>query len=145
MKKLIIFLIIGMMLLSMTGCQEEASSSNIGNTGVLKVEDGMVRYDNDGKTEDVISLEELLSKTDNTSVIDGKEIELFVENGYIVWNYIGETSTHKLVALSALAGPQGSKGDTGAQGIQGVQGEKGDTGATGAAGKEGTNAYIWVK
>lgn len=142
MKKLIIFLIIGMMLLSMTGCQEEASSSNTGNTGVLKVEDGMVRYDNDGKTEDVISLEELLSKTDNTSVIDGKEIELFVEDGYIVWNYIGETSTHKLVALSALAGPQGSKGDTGAQGIQG---EKGETGATGAAGKDGTNAYIWVK
>ena len=142
MKKLIIFLITGMMLLSMTGCQEEASSSNTGNTGVLKVEDGMVRYDNDGKTEDVISLEELLSKTDNTSVIDGKEIELFVEDGYIVWNYIGETSSHKLVALSALAGPQGSKGDTGAQGIQG---EKGETGATGAAGKDGTNAYIWVK
>ena len=37
MKKLIIFLIMGMMLLSMTGCQEEASSSNTGNTGVLKV------------------------------------------------------------------------------------------------------------
>ena len=39
MKRLIIVLIIGMMLLSMTGCQEEASSSNTGNTGVLKVED----------------------------------------------------------------------------------------------------------
>ena len=145
MRKIIVCLMIFMLCI---GCSS-MSKDNISN--VLIVEDGMIKYSNNGKLEDVIALEELLSGSNNTSTISSKEIELFVEDGYIVWNYIGETSVHKLIAIKDLIGKQGETGATGYTGAQGPAGEKGETGATGAQGptgekgEDGTSAYIWVK
>ncbi|MDD5791865.1 MAG: hypothetical protein PUD22_04715, partial [Erysipelotrichaceae bacterium] len=106
-KKLSILLVITMLLALCVGCSKTEESN------ALVVEDGMIKYSNNGKMEDVISLEDLLTGKNNTSSIEAKEIELFVEDGYIVWNYVGETSVHKLISLSELAG---SKGLTGAKG-----------------------------
>ena len=121
-KKLSILLVIMMLLALCVGCSKTEESN------ALVVEDGMIKYSNNGKMEDVISLEDLLTGKNNTSRIEAKEIELFVEDGYIVWNYIGETSVHKLISLSELAGSKG---------LPGAKGEKGDTGATGANGDHG--------
>lgn len=149
MKKIIIGMIIGLMIFVLcAGC---SPTTNDNSSNALIVEDGMIKYSNNGKLEEVIALEDLLTGKDNTSVIGSKEIELFVEDGYIVWNYIGETSVHKLIAIEDLVGKQGetgAKGATGATGATGAQGPVGATGATGpqgAAGADGSSAYIWVK
>lgn len=149
MKKIIIGMIIGLMIFVLcAGC---SPTTNDNSSNALIVEDGMIKYSNNGKLEEVIALEDLLIGKDNTSVIGSKEIELFVEDGYIVWNYIGETSVHKLIAIEDLVGKQGetgAKGATGATGATGAQGPVGATGATGpqgAAGADGSSAYIWVK
>lgn len=131
MRKIIVCLMIFMLCI---GCSS-TTKDNISNA--LIVEDGMIKYSNNGKLEDVIALEELLSGSNNTSTISSKEIELFVEDGYIVWNYIGETSVHKLIAIKDLIGKQGETGATGSTGAQGPAGEKGETGATGAQGPTG--------
>ena len=154
MKK-IIGIITGLMISVLCiGC---SSTTNDNISNALIVEDGMIKYSNNGKLEEVIALEDLLTGKDNASVIDSKEIELFVQDGYIVWNYIGETSVHKLIAIEDLVGKQGETGDkgatgaTGATGAIGAQGPAGATGATGAtgpqgaAGADGSSAYIWVK
>lgn len=44
---------------------------------------------------------------------DGREVELSVEAGYIVWRYVGDTSWINLVALSTLTGPAGADGTDG--------------------------------
>ena len=149
MKKIIIGMIIGLMIFVLcAGC---SPTTNDNSSNALIVEDGMIKYSNNGNLEEVIALEDLLIGKDNTSVIGSKEIELFVEDGYIVWNYIGETSVHKLIAIEDLIGKQGetgAKGATGATGATGAQGPVGATGATGpqgAAGADGSSAYIWVK
>ena len=132
-KKLGLFLVIMMVLTLCAGCTKSETNN------MLVVEDGMIRYENNGKMEDVISLEDLLTGKNNTSTIEAKEIELFVEDGYIVWNYIGETSVHKLISLSDLAGSNG---------LTGPKGDKGDTGATGAKGEkgeDGESSYLHVK
>ena len=131
MKKAIIILII---LTICSGCKAQTADNTTSST--LIVEDGMIKYENNGEVQDIIALEDLLNGTNNTSEINSREIELFVENGYIVWNYIGETSVHKLVAIDDLIGEQG---------ITGPKGETGENGATGPKGADGTSAYIWVK
>ena len=145
MKK-IIGIITGLMIFVLCiGC---SSTTNDNISNALIVEDGMIKYSNNGKLEEVIALEDLLTGKDNASVIDSKEIELFVQDGYIVWNYIGETSVHKLIAIEDLVGKQGETGAKGATGATGAQGPVGATGATGpqgAAGTDGSSAYIWVK
>lgn len=146
MKKIMMGMITGFMILVFcAGC---SSTTNDNSSNALIVEDGMIKYSNNGKLEEVIALEDLLAGKDNTSVVGSKEIELFVEDGYIVWNYIGETSVHKLIAVEDLVGKQGetgAKGATGATGAQGPVGATGATGSQGAAGADGSSAYIWVK
>lgn len=53
---------------------------------------------------------------------DGKQIELSVESGYIVWRYVGDTSWINLVALSTLTGPAGADGAPGTPGADGADG-----------------------
>ena len=167
MKKIMMGRITGFMIFVFcAGC---SSTTNDNSSNALIVEDGMIKYSNNGKLEEVIALEDLLAGKDNTSVIGSKEIELFVEDGYIVWNYVGETSVHKLIAIEDLVGKQGETGAKGATGATGAQGPAGATGATGpqgitgatgaqgpsgatgatgpqgAAGADGYSAYIWVK
>lgn len=149
MRKIIIGMITCFMIFALcAGC---SSTTNDNSSNVLIVEDGMIKYSNNGKLEEVITLEDLLTGKDNTSVIGSKEIELFVEDGYIVWNYIGETSVHKLIAIEDLEGKQGetgakgAKGATGDTGAQGPVGATGETGPQGVAGSDGSSAYIWVK
>ena len=146
MKKIMMGMITGFMIFVFcAGC---SSTTNDNSSNALIAEDGMIKYSNNGKLEEVIALEDLLAGKDNTSVIGSKEIELFVEDGYIVWNYIGETSVHKLIAIEDLVGKQGetgAKGATGATGAQGPAGATGATGSQGAAGADGSSAYIWVK
>ena len=96
----------------------------------LIVEDGTIKYNNKGKWEDVISIEQLLSKKENTSVINGKEVEFSINDNYITWNYVGEDKTNNLIAIKDLIGKQGKNGTDGKDGIDG---------------KNGQNSYIWVK
>ena len=91
-------------------------------TKTLIVEDGKIKYTNNGKLEDVISLEELLTEENNTSTVNGKEVEFFVQEGYIVWNYVGETTVHKLIAIEDLVGKQGKNGADGKDGKDGTNG-----------------------
>lgn len=44
---------------------------------------------------------------------DGREITLRVENGYIQWQYIGETNWQNLIEISALKGSSGNDGANG--------------------------------
>ncbi|MDD6467267.1 MAG: hypothetical protein PUF50_03695 [Erysipelotrichaceae bacterium] len=131
MKKNLKWIIVGLIVLALCTCC--ALSNKRANPNTLIVEDGVIKYSNNGKLVDVISLEDLLTAKNNLSTIENKEVEFFVEDGYIVWNYVGETSMHKLIAMETLVGKQGATGATGPQG------------AKGEAGEDGTNAYIWVK
>ena len=161
MKKILILSIILIVCFGCTGKTREEV-----NQGTLFVENGVIKYGNNESAEDVISLEELLNNTENATIADAKEIELSVKDGYIVWNYKGETPVHKLIAIKDLEGEQGeigkqgatgAKGDTGAtgaqgpqgeQGIQGIQGEqglKGDKGDTGAQGPQGIQGIQGVQ
>ena len=142
MKKYIICLITVLMVLGLCGgCSKDNGTVNTNSTNnnSLIVEDGMIKYSSNGKLEDVITLEELISGSNNISSIDAKEIELFIEDGYIVWNYIGETSSHRLISINDLQGKQGNTG------LQGPKGDTGLSGKDGNDGKDGTNAYIWIK
>jgi len=60
---------------------------------------------------------------------DGREIELSVDFGYIVWRYVGDLSWINLVSLSTLTGPAGADGAPG---------------PTGADGNDGTSMYTYV-
>lgn len=71
------------------------------------IEEGTIRYNNKGKWEDVISIEQLLSKKENTSVINGKDGEFSINDNYITWNYVGEDKTNNLIAIKDLIGKQG--------------------------------------
>lgn len=53
---------------------------------------------------------------------DGREVEMSVSGGYIVWRYVGETVWNNLVALASLVGPPGTPGDDGAPGSDGEDG-----------------------
>ena len=142
MKKYIICLITVLMVLGLcSGCSKDNGTVNTNSTNnnSLIVEDGMIKYSSNGKLEDVITLEELISGSNNISSIDAKEIELFIEDGYIVWNYIGETSTHRLISINDLQGKQGNTG------LQGPKGDTGLSGKDGTDGKDGTNAYVHIK
>lgn len=170
MKKILTLLTV---LIVCFGCssktKEEASPST------LFVENGVVKYNNNGSIEDVVLLEELLDDDDEKTIVEAKEIELAVKDGYIVWNYTGETAEYKLIAIKDLMGEKGetgkqgpkgetgeqgatgAKGDTGATGAQGAKGDKGETGAQGPKGEQGlqgekgdqgedgANAYIWIR
>jgi hypothetical protein len=56
---------------------------------------------------------------------DGREVEMSVEGGYVVWRYVGDVSWTNLVALSAITGPPGSDGEDGATGAPGADGTDG--------------------
>ncbi len=99
----------------------------------LIVEDGMVKYNNSGKWEEVLPLEELLAKEDKTMLVKGKDVEFSVQDGYIVWNYVGETNINKLISIEELVGKQGATGKNGVDGVDGKDGE------------DGKSTYIWVK
>ena len=47
---------------------------------------------------------------------DGREVELSVDGGYIVWRYVGETTWINLISLSTLTGPAGPDGPAGDDG-----------------------------
>lgn len=86
-------------------------------TASLFVEDGMLKYKSNGSNEEIISLEELLTKDDNFYVVNGKEIEFSIQNGYIVWNYVGKTKINKLIAIEDLVGRQGANRVDGKDGV----------------------------
>lgn len=99
----------------------------------LIVEDGVIKYKNNGNYEEVISLEDLLTKEENSAVTNGKELEFSIQDGYIVWNYVGETKVNKIIAIKKLVGKQGTNGKDGVNGVDGINGI------------DGKSAYIWVK
>ncbi|MDY3899336.1 MAG: hypothetical protein SOZ32_03915, partial [Bacilli bacterium] len=41
---------------------------------------------------------------------DGREVTFKVENDYIKWQYVGDTTWTNLIELSSLIGPKGDKG-----------------------------------
>lgn len=156
-SKIIITCIVVAVLLCI-GCFILVSKSD--NNSALFVEDGVVMYKNNGTKKEIISLEDLLTKDENLSELDGKEIEFSIQNGYIVWNYVGETKINKIIAIEKLVGKQGSNGKDGTNGIDGkdgingingtngVDGKDGINGTNGKDGKDGTdgkNSYIWIK
>jgi len=49
----------------------------------------------------------------NDLPVDGREITLRVNQGYIQWQYVGETAWTNLVALESLLGQQGTNGSDG--------------------------------
>lgn len=69
---------------------------------------------------------------------DGREVELSVEAGYIVWRYVGETVWNNLVSLASITGPAG------ADGADGLPGAAGAPGADGAAGTDGREIELSV-
>lgn len=129
----------------------------------LIVEDGIVKYNNGGKYDEIISLEKLFTNEENTSVVNGKEVEFSIQDGYIVWNYVGETNTNKLISVEELVGKQGiagtngkdgtdgvdgkdgADGVNGINGVDGIDGVDGTNGINGVNGIDGKNAYIWIK
>ena len=57
--------------------------------------------------------------------INGKEIELNVNDTHIQWRYIGDTEWKDLYPLVSLKGAQGEKGDQGVPGENGINGTNG--------------------
>ena len=47
---------------------------------------------------------------------DGREVTFKVENDYIKWQYVGDTTWTNLIELSSLIGPKGDKGNDGIDG-----------------------------
>ncbi len=47
---------------------------------------------------------------------DGREVTFKVENDYIKWQYVGDTTWTNLIELSSLIGPKGDKGNDGQDG-----------------------------
>ena len=99
---------------------------------------------------------------------DGREVTFKVENGYIKWQYEGDTTWTNLIELSSLIGPKGDKGNDGTDGrevtfkvengyikwqyvgdttwtnlieLSSLIGPKGDKGNDGIDGKDGKSAY----
>lgn len=134
---------IGVVALLCVGCFLFGKSAT--NDLSLIVEDGMVKYNNSGKWEEVLPLEDLFTAEDNTTVVKGKDVEFSVQDGYIVWNYVGETNVYKLIAVEDLVGAQGVTGATGKNGVDGKDGVDGKNGVDGKDGVDGKSAYIWVK
>ncbi|MDY3899442.1 MAG: InlB B-repeat-containing protein, partial [Bacilli bacterium] len=50
---------------------------------------------------------------------DGREVTFKVEEGYIKWQYVGDTTWINLIELSSLIGPKGDKGTDGIDGQEG--------------------------
>ncbi|CAA2409866.1 tail assembly protein [Xanthomonas phage Bosa] len=88
---------------------------------------------------------------------DGKPVQLRAADGFIQWNYVGDTSWINLVSLDSLRGADGDDGDDGADGesayeiavdggfigtvpewLASLKGEPGDKGDKGDAGNPGT-------
>lgn len=111
------------------------------STNSLIVKEGVVYYKDNGKLEDLVTIEDLLKN--NTDVkVDNKKIVFSISDGYIVWNYEGETETNKLVELKSLVGKQGKTGASGENGKDGLNGLDGKDGENGTDGK---SSYIWIK
>ena len=66
--------------------------------------------------------EEWLNSIKGADGIDGKQIELSIENNKIVWRYIGDSKWTEIYSVNDLIGPKGDKGDQGAVGPQGETG-----------------------
>jgi hypothetical protein len=79
---------------------------------------------------------------DGTNGTDGREIELDVENGYLVWRYVGEASWMQILNLSELRGVDGVDGVNGIDGNDGVDGVNGIDGIDGNDGKSIYDLYI---
>lgn len=56
------------------------------------------------------------------------QVQFQVANGYIQWQYKGDTSWNNLISVADLKGEKGDKGTTGSQGAAGEKGEQGNTG-----------------
>jgi len=65
-----------------------------------------------GNIEDM-TFEEWLETVHGPQGEDGREVLLQVSNGYIQWQYVGETSWNDLVDLVTLTGPIGTDGEDG--------------------------------
>ncbi len=59
---------------------------------------------------------------------DGREVELSVSGGYIVWRYVGETVWNNLISLASITGPAGADGSDGLPGADGAPGADGTDG-----------------
>lgn len=119
-----------------------------GFSKALIVENGKIKYKNDEKWNDVISIDEVLTKDGSVSKLENKDVEFSVRNGYITWNYVGENKINKIIAIKDLVGKQGQQGKNGRNGLNGKNGVNGKNGITGKDGKDGKNgksAYIWIK
>lgn len=89
---------------------------------------------------------------------DGREVELSVDSGYVVWRYVVDAEWIQLVSLDSLTGADGAPGADGlsayevavANGFVGTEAEwlaslVGEQGETGAAGEDGTEIELSVQ
>ena len=137
MKRYLKCVVFGFMIFMLSACT--IAPTNQVPEKTLIVDDGVIKYVNEGVLEDVISLEDLIANNNNTSSIEGKEVEIFIQDEYIVWKYKGESSTNKIIAVKDLVGKQGISGLNGKDGINGTNGKDGVNGVDGKDGKDGTN------
>jgi len=97
----------------------------------------------------------------------GKQVELSVDAGYVVWRYVGDPAWIQLVALATLTGAPGADGADGDDGLSayavavnngfvgteaewlaslvGAQGEQGAQGVPGADGDDGIPVELSVQ
>ena len=111
----------------------------------MRVSSGSIEYMNDGEWKKLTSVGEVIENNGVTKVKDGREIEISIDEGYISWNYVGETNKNKLIAITDLIGEQGNDGIDGQDGKKGINGKNGSNGQDGTNGVDGKNTYIWIK
>ena len=111
----------------------------------MRVNSGSIEYMNDGEWKKLTSVGEVIENNGVTKVKDGRKIEICIDEGYISWNYAGETNKNKLVAITDLVGEQGNNGVDGKDGKNGINGKNGSNGQDGTNGVDGKNTYIWIK
>ena len=68
--------------------------------------------------------EEWLASIQGPAGTDGREVSLKVADGYIQWQYQGDTSWSNLIELTTLVGPKGEDGLHGENGLNGIDGRE---------------------
>lgn len=69
--------------------------------------------------------EEWLETVQGPKGDDGRDITLQVADGYVQWQYVGDTTWNKILELSTLIGPAGANGTDGTDGTNGADGVDG--------------------
>lgn len=103
----------------------------------MRVSSGNIEYMNDGEWKKLTSVGEVVENNGITTTKDGKEIEICIEDGYLSWNYVGETDKNKLIAITDLIGEKGTDGIDGKDGTNGTNGKNGTNGTNGKDGANG--------